>query len=101
MFFRQRDVNFYPGWCFAIPTFLLRVPWSFLEATIWTNLVRWPRLKCATSHYALWHCTQPFYCRLHAGCRPEQRDFISSLSACLQVYWIVGFSPTVRFLMFW
>ncbi|EFN59136.1 hypothetical protein CHLNCDRAFT_137957 [Chlorella variabilis] len=53
VFFKQRDVNFYPGWCFAIPTFLMRVPWSFLEATLWTNLV----------------------------------------------YWLVGFSPSVRFLM--
>jgi hypothetical protein len=28
------------GWCFAVPTFVLRVPWSFLESTLWTMLVR-------------------------------------------------------------
>lgn len=55
VFFKQRRMRFYPGWCFALPTFVTRVPYSLLEATIWTVLV----------------------------------------------YWIVGFSPTVRFLMFW
>lgn len=54
VFFKQRDVHFYPGWCFAIPTFVLRIPFSFLESMLWSVLV----------------------------------------------YWIVGFSPTVRFLMF-
>ena len=29
------------GSCFAIPSFIMRVPWSFLEATIWTMLVYW------------------------------------------------------------
>ncbi|KAL4419611.1 hypothetical protein ABPG77_001665 [Micractinium sp. CCAP 211/92] len=55
VFWKQRHMRFYPGWCFAIPTFVTRIPYSFLEATIWTMLV----------------------------------------------YWIVGFSPNVRFLMFW
>jgi len=52
---KQRGMRFYPGWAVAIPTFGLRVPYCFLEATIWTMLV----------------------------------------------YWIVGFSPNVRFLFFW
>ncbi|KAL4447582.1 hypothetical protein ABPG75_004801 [Micractinium tetrahymenae] len=55
VFWKQRHMRFYPGWCFAIPTFVTRIPYSFLEATIWT----------------------------------------------MMVYWIVGFSPSVRFLMFW
>jgi len=31
----------FQGSCFAIPSFIMRVPWSFLEATIWTMLVYW------------------------------------------------------------
>eukprot|EP00887_Chlorella_sp_A99_P000995 scaffold5.g995.t1 len=37
----QRDARFYPGWAFAIPTFVMRIPWSFVESTIWTNMVYW------------------------------------------------------------
>ncbi|GAB4817617.1 hypothetical protein N2152v2_004663 [Parachlorella kessleri] len=55
VFFRQRDIRFYPGWCFAVPAFLLRVPFGLVEATLWTYIV----------------------------------------------YFIVGFSGTVRVLMFW
>lgn len=39
VFHRQRSMRFYPGWAFAVPTFVLRVPWSLLEATIWSLLV--------------------------------------------------------------
>jgi hypothetical protein len=55
VFHKQRAMKFYPGWSFAVPTFFLRVPFSFIEATLWTNIV----------------------------------------------YWLVGFNPSVRFLMFW
>lgn len=55
VFHKQRAMKFYPGWSFAIPTFLLRVPFCLIEATLWTNIV----------------------------------------------YWLVGFDPSVRFLMFW
>lgn len=30
---------FFAGWCFAIPTFVTRIPYSFLESTIWTMMV--------------------------------------------------------------
>ncbi|KAL6781025.1 hypothetical protein ACKKBG_A09460 [Auxenochlorella protothecoides x Auxenochlorella symbiontica] len=53
--FRQRDAKFYPGWAFALPVIILRIPFSLIEATIWS----------------------------------------------LIVYWVVGFSRSVRFLMFW
>lgn len=55
VFFKQRAMRFYPAWTFAVSTFLIRVPFCFIESAIWTNIV----------------------------------------------YWIVGFTPTVRYLMFW
>lgn len=55
VFFKQRSMKFYPAWTFAVSTFFIRVPFCFIESTIWTNIV----------------------------------------------YWIVGFTPTVRYLMFW
>jgi hypothetical protein len=35
VFFKQRDLLFYPAWAFTIPTFLLRIPMSLVEAGIW------------------------------------------------------------------
>ena len=31
--------RFYPGLCFAVPAFLLRVPFGLVEATLWTYIV--------------------------------------------------------------
>ncbi|KAJ0755524.1 putative ABC-type xenobiotic transporter [Helianthus annuus] len=35
VFFKQRDLLFHPPWAFTLPTFLLRVPISVLETTVW------------------------------------------------------------------
>lgn len=53
--YRQRDALFYPGWCFALPAFVMRLPWAVMETSAWS----------------------------------------------LIVYFAVGFSSSVRFLMFW
>lgn len=55
VFHKQKAMRFYPGWAFAMPVFFQRVPYCFMEATIWTHIV----------------------------------------------YWLVGFSSSTRFLMFW
>lgn len=51
VFYKQRGMKFYPGWTFAVSTFLLRVPYSFVESTIWTHIVYWlvgfePSVRC-------------------------------------------------------
>ncbi|KAK4279541.1 hypothetical protein QN277_011309 [Acacia crassicarpa] len=38
MFFKQRDFLFYPAWAFALPIWVLRIPISFMESTLWTVL---------------------------------------------------------------
>ncbi|MBA0807578.1 hypothetical protein Gohar_023374, partial [Gossypium harknessii] len=35
VFYKQRDLLFHPVWTFTLPTFLLRVPISILESTVW------------------------------------------------------------------
>ncbi|XP_059069636.1 ABC transporter G family member 35-like [Cryptomeria japonica] len=35
VFFKQRDLLFYPAWAFTLSTFILRIPISLLEAGIW------------------------------------------------------------------
>lgn len=35
VFYKQRDLLFHPPWAFTLPTFLLRIPISVFEATVW------------------------------------------------------------------
>lgn len=64
VFFKQRHMRFYPGWAFALPTFLLRVPYSFVEATMWTHLVYWlvgfdPSVRWELALHSCVECTNP------------------------------------------
>ncbi|GER36148.1 pleiotropic drug resistance protein [Striga asiatica] len=36
LFYKHRDLLFYPPWTFALPSFLLQVPISMLESIVWT-----------------------------------------------------------------
>ena len=38
IFYKQRDLYFYPAWSYAIPATNVKVPLSLLEAIIWTSL---------------------------------------------------------------
>ncbi|KAL9150125.1 hypothetical protein ABFS82_12G149200 [Erythranthe guttata] len=38
VFYKQRDFLFYPAWAFGLPIWILRIPLSILESTIWIVL---------------------------------------------------------------
>ncbi|KAD3067411.1 hypothetical protein E3N88_35291 [Mikania micrantha] len=38
IFYKQRDMYFYPAWAYAIPASILKIPLSLLESTLWTCL---------------------------------------------------------------
>jgi hypothetical protein len=38
VFFKQRDLYFYPAWTYSIPAAILKIPFSFLDALLWTSL---------------------------------------------------------------
>ncbi|XP_058191654.1 pleiotropic drug resistance protein 3-like isoform X2 [Rhododendron vialii] len=38
VFYKQRDLYFYPAWSYTIPSTILKVPLSLFEALIWTSL---------------------------------------------------------------
>ncbi|KAF9592637.1 hypothetical protein IFM89_016294 [Coptis chinensis] len=38
VFYKQRDLCFYPAWAYAIPATVLKVPLSLLESILWTTL---------------------------------------------------------------
>ncbi|KAI4305245.1 hypothetical protein L6164_028622 [Bauhinia variegata] len=39
MFYKHRDNSFYPAWTWSLASWILRVPFSILEAVIWTVVV--------------------------------------------------------------
>lgn len=38
VFFKQRDLLFYPAWAYSLPTWLIRIPMTFLEVSIWVTI---------------------------------------------------------------
>ncbi|MCI13735.1 pleiotropic drug resistance protein 1-like [Trifolium medium] len=37
-FYKQRDLLFFPSWAYAIPTWILKIPITFVEAAVWVIL---------------------------------------------------------------
>lgn len=38
IFYKQRDLLFYPSWSYAIPTWILKIPITFVEVAIWVSM---------------------------------------------------------------
>lgn len=35
VFYKQRDLLFYPSWAYSLPTWILKIPITFLEVGVW------------------------------------------------------------------
>ncbi|CAD6253163.1 unnamed protein product [Miscanthus lutarioriparius] len=58
IFYKQRDHLFYPSWAYALPTWLLKIPISFLECAMWTGMTYYvigfdPSIERFFRHYLL------------------------------------------------
>ncbi|XP_075642098.1 pleiotropic drug resistance protein 1-like isoform X1 [Castanea sativa] len=38
VFYKQRDLLFYPSWSYAVPTWILKIPITFVEVAIWVSM---------------------------------------------------------------
>ncbi|KAL5574591.1 hypothetical protein UlMin_016290 [Ulmus minor] len=38
VFYKQRDLHFFPAWAYAIPTLILKIPITVLEAVVWVSI---------------------------------------------------------------
>ncbi|KAK1298163.1 Pleiotropic drug resistance protein TUR2 [Acorus calamus] len=38
VFYKQRDLLFFPGWAYALPSWFIKMPISFIECAVWTGL---------------------------------------------------------------
>lgn len=35
VFYKQRDMLFFPAWAYALPSWILKIPISFVEVAVW------------------------------------------------------------------
>ncbi|KAG6547995.1 hypothetical protein Mapa_010429 [Marchantia paleacea] len=42
VFFKQRDLLMFPPWAYSLSTFVLRIPFSFLESLVWIVITYYP-----------------------------------------------------------
>lgn len=35
VFYKQRDLLFYPSWAYSLPTWILKIPITFVEVGVW------------------------------------------------------------------
>lgn len=35
VFFKQRDLLFFPAWAYALPSWILKIPITFMEVGVW------------------------------------------------------------------
>lgn len=38
VFYKQRDLQFFPAWAYALPTWILKIPVTLLETALWVGL---------------------------------------------------------------
>ena len=38
VFYKQRDLLFFPSWAYALPSWILKIPVTFVEVSIWVFL---------------------------------------------------------------
>lgn len=38
VFYKQRDLKFHPPWSYALPTWIIKIPISLIEAFVWVVL---------------------------------------------------------------
>lgn len=38
VFYKQRDLLFFPSWAYAIPSWILKIPITFIEVSLWVFL---------------------------------------------------------------
>lgn len=36
VFYKQRDLLFFPAWAYSLPTWILKIPIAFVETAVWT-----------------------------------------------------------------
>ncbi|KAJ0960089.1 hypothetical protein J5N97_000148 [Dioscorea zingiberensis] len=58
VFYKQRDLRFYPSWAYGLPTWILKIPISFLECAVWIVLTYYvigfdPNIERFFRHYLL------------------------------------------------
>lgn len=77
VFYKQRELYFYPAWAYAIPTIILKIPFSLLDAFLWTVL----------TYYVIGYSPEPERCALKYKLKLQKKKIcllisLSSITEC-------------------
>ncbi|XP_062165227.1 pleiotropic drug resistance protein 1-like [Alnus glutinosa] len=61
VFYKQRDLLFYPSWSYSLPTWIVKIPITFIEVAIWVSMTYYvvgfdPNIKRFFRQYLLLVC---------------------------------------------
>ncbi|KAE8056422.1 hypothetical protein FH972_013197 [Carpinus fangiana] len=61
VFYKQRDLLFYPSWAYSLPTWILKIPITFLEVAVWVVMTYYvigfdPNIERFFKHFLLLLC---------------------------------------------
>ncbi|WJZ90548.1 hypothetical protein VitviT2T_009684 [Vitis vinifera] len=67
--YKQRDLYFYPAWSYTVPAAILKIPFSFLDAVLWTALTYYaisysPEPESFASPFYCFCCTRSICCSI-------------------------------------
>ncbi|KAD2806219.1 hypothetical protein E3N88_39596 [Mikania micrantha] len=109
--YKQRDLLFHPPWAYTLPTFLLRLPISLLESSLWMAIVYYgvglaPGASRFFKHFLLVfmiQCVGGGYFRFIAGiCRTMNIANTGGTLALLTIFLLGGFIiPRTQILDWW
>lgn len=75
IFYKQRDFYFYPAWAYSIPTAILKIPFSLLDAFLWTVL----------TYYVIGYSPEPERCALQYKLKLQEKNcLLISLSFIIE-----------------
>lgn len=68
VFYKQRDFYFYPAWAYSVPAAILKIPFSLLDAFLWTAL----------TYYVIGFSPEPERCFLADKCHFYNENYVLS-----------------------
>ncbi|KAK0570618.1 hypothetical protein LWI29_004030 [Acer saccharum] len=97
VFYKQRDLLFYPAWAYSLPTWILKIPITFLEVGVWVFMTYYvigydPNIERSVT-----------YSRIRVSIPPNSNEslgvtFMKSRGLFPQAYWYwIGVGATIGY----
>ncbi|GMN44111.1 hypothetical protein TIFTF001_013313 [Ficus carica] len=97
VFYKQKELCFYPAWAYAIPATVLKVPFSFVQALVWTCLTYYPIGYTPELQWFLYQVILLFAVHLSSA---SMSCFLALVFQTMVVYYVVVAAAMLLALLF-